>query len=273
MLDKISKFSYILDRLINGFKVASLGGSFYSKTILLYFNFLPFLEKKCELFKYKERKIVIKKFGRKAVIYLNGFHDEYEILKEMLVNEEYKIEIQPKVIFDLGSNVGGALLYFSLKYPEAKIFGFEPDPVNFERLQKNIISLPNVKIFNMAVAGENGVRNFFVYPDKGISSSLTQRIEGQQPVSVITKNLDSLIIDLKLEKIDLLKIDVEGAEYEIFSSLKQKTKIGAIIGELHLDLMKASLEEFKQTLPNFKFEIAEANKEERLFFKAFNHEK
>jgi FkbM family methyltransferase len=268
----MEKLNYIFHKLITVFKVASLGANLYSKIILLYYNFLPFLTKKTRFFSYRERRIIIKKFSRKAEVYLNGFHDEYEIFKEILSNEEYKIDLQPRIIFDLGSNVGFSVIYFALKYPEARIFGFEPDLINFRKLQKNIASLKNVQIFNLAVAGENGERDFFLYPGKTISSSFTKRLENQKAITVGAKNFDTLFSDFNIEKIDLLKIDVEGAEYEIFSSLRQKERIGAIIGELHLDLMGAGLEEFKNTLPGFLFEITNASKEKRLFFKAFNHE-
>lgn len=248
-----------------------LGADFYSKIILFYYNYFPYLNKKFKFFKYKERKINIKKFGRIATIFLNGAHDEYEILKEILINEEYNIDIEPKLIFDLGSNVGFSVIYFALKYPDVKIYGFEPDPNVFLKLKKNISTFNNVEIFNLAVAGQDGERDFFIYPDKTISSSLTKRLDDQIAIKITSKRVDTLINDLKIDKIDLMKIDVEGAEYEIFSNLKQRKKIAAIIGELHFDLMGATKDDFSSLLVGYNVDYSSANKNKRMFFKAIRY--
>ena len=56
---------------------------------------------------------------------------------------------KPDVIVDLGANIGLSLALFSERYPEARIYGFEPAPDHFEILQLNIAARPNVKPFGL----------------------------------------------------------------------------------------------------------------------------
>ena len=62
--------------------------------------------------------------------------------------------LEPKVIYDIGANIGVASLYFACRYPGARLFGFEPVPDNFEVCQRNYANLINSGVFPSPLALE-----------------------------------------------------------------------------------------------------------------------
>ena len=122
-------------------------------------------------------------------------------------------------IIDCGSNIGLSLIYFKKIYPEATILGFEPDPEAFQTLQENI-----------SQSGVNGVELF----NKGIwdcNTTLDFRTEGADGGRVATgtdsRNLVRIetvrlkeILDNK--NIDLLKLDIEGAEFRVLLDCREQ---------------------------------------------------
>jgi FkbM family methyltransferase len=61
------------------------------------------------------------------------------------------LALEPKVILDIGSNIGTSILFLHQQYPSAKIYRFEPHPETFRILQANVGSVPSVAVFNYAL--------------------------------------------------------------------------------------------------------------------------
>jgi predicted O-methyltransferase YrrM len=101
------------------------------------------------------------------VYYRAGSSDMY-LIYMILIKEGAKAEywlpeeFKPKVILDIGANIGITSLYYANKYPEAKIYSFEPVPVNYELLEKNLKEYENVKTFNVALGAQDGELDIFV---------------------------------------------------------------------------------------------------------------
>src|SRR5712691_3819696 len=74
----------------------------------------------------------------------------YQVLLRSGKKAEYYVPpaVRPKIILDIGSNIGASIIYFHRQFPDAKIFGFEPHPDTFRVLQENVAHLPGVTIFN-----------------------------------------------------------------------------------------------------------------------------
>jgi FkbM family methyltransferase len=194
----------------------------------------------------------LQKFGKQFNFHLSHQLD-IAILYDIFVEDEYGIQlnIDPQVIIDIGSNVGASLIYFALKYPEANLFGYEPDPHAFRTLARNVDGFKNIEIKQAAVAAEEGELEFFVDPDSSMSSSLRCRRDRQKKILVQTTTLDSILDEHGVERVDLLKFDVEGAEYEMFKNFRQMERVNNVIGELHVDLIDASKEQFTALLNKF----------------------
>ncbi len=151
------------------------------------------------------------------------------VFDEIFIKNEYQLSVSREnpVILDCGSNIGLTSLYFKMLWPKAKITAFEPDKEAFECLKKNMEEngLEDVDIHNIALAGEEGELEF--YSDQDVSGSLTSSLSmssGGSKVVVQAKKLSSFISG----KIDLLKIDIEGAEDEVMEDLRLAGKLSDI---------------------------------------------
>jgi FkbM family methyltransferase len=252
----------ILHKIGNKIKLASkvfgLGSDFFEKNKLLFFCFWLPVKKRLGFSSIEPIKVRLRKFNKEFDFYLTDTI-EFAILKEIFLDEEYNYDLKEnsQIIFDLGSNVGPSVIYFKLKYPVAKIYAFEPNPVAYERLKENTKQFDNIFIFNLAVSYKNGKDKFYIYPTSNLSSSLIERMPDQRYVEVECETLDSLMDRLEIEKIDLLKFDVEGAEFEIFKNFKNIDTVCNLIGEVHTDLMNKPRELFLQIFRDFNVEINE----------------
>jgi FkbM family methyltransferase len=137
------------------------------------------------------------------------------IYDEMFRKEIYKFEsskLNP-VIIDCGANIGLSIIYFKQLFPQAEITAFEPDPKIFKILKNNIssLALQNVKVHNTALWKQEGELNF--YSEGADAGRLLKDGDKDKPVRVKAVKL-SRFID---RPIDMLKIDIEGAEYEVLN--------------------------------------------------------
>lgn len=212
-------------------------------------------------------KIRIEKFNRSTPFYITSGSD-FAVLKEVFIDEEYGQTLAsiPATIIDLGSNVGLTVIYFKLKYPEAAVFAVEADPATFKLLKVNTAALSKVNCINTLITQQDGIRTFYVHPTSSISSSMVKRTSDQEAITVQARSLDSLISELKLEQIDLLKFDIEGAEFESFASFKNTYRTKALIGEIHLDLSTHTEAEFVSYFPHFKINTIEVSPTRKILF-------
>ena len=164
---------------------------------------------------------------------------ELEVLREIFLEREYELALpsEPEVILDLGSNVGASIAFFRARYPRARIVGIEPDPRAFDRLRTNVAQMHGVTVVNIAAAGTDDRRPFYPGAESWLSSLRGQEAEGNKPIEVEARTLESLLTELNLDHIDLLKIDVEGAEEEILPGFAGLGSVGAVVGEIHPDVV------------------------------------
>ena len=150
--------------------------------------------------------------------------------------KEYDLEVskEPEWIIDCGANVGYSVIYFANKYANSKIIAIEPDKENFTQLQKNCKPYSNIKLINKAVWPTNTILNLV---DPGIGNWGYQTIENSENAlfSVETITLDELINQFNIPQIDILKIDIEGGERQLFQSHYENwlPKVKHIAIELH----------------------------------------
>jgi len=168
-----------------------------------------------------------------------NFADAF-ILEEIFRGNDYALSlaVDPAVIVDLGANLGFAALSFAVRYPRAHIFCFEPDPKNFAELTANTASFPTIKCFPYAIGSKKEKRFFYTSPIFHMRNSLIARSGNEDRIEVSVIPLDEAFRIAGIQKVDLLKFDVEGAEAEIVSSFARWEIIRALVGELHPYLWK-----------------------------------
>lgn len=174
---------------------------------------------------------------------LRNHTSDIEIFAQIFINEEYKLGIQnmppPDVIIDCGANIGLATIYFKHWFPEATIYAFEPAYSNYIQLQKNIAHYNNIKIYNKAIWNETKRLQINLQAPYD-SISVTQNYNDKNNM-VDAISLDDFLMKNAIDKIDLLKIDIEGAEFPLFSkNLDWIDKTNKIIVEIHEKLNPGS---------------------------------
>lgn len=153
--------------------------------------------------------------------------------KGVLLESGFKKDL---AVVDLGANVGLATLYFA-PYVK-KIYAFEPSPPVFEALKKNTEHLDNVEVFNEGVAALS--QRLLMGSEQ--AGSLPQKIwygdeKPKQQLCADFYDIKTLFEKHNIEHVDLLKIDIEDAEHEVFPSKefgKVSKNIDAIVGEGHI---------------------------------------
>jgi FkbM family methyltransferase len=145
----------------------------------------------------------------------------YQVLLRRRGKAEYYLPpgLEPKVILDIGSNIGTSILFFHAQFPSARIYGFEPHPETFRLLQANVASIPSVEVFNYALGAIDA--KISVVFDGADFSRFMAKIEDADwcgPVSSTDcqmKHAGEVMKNLGVTNVDLIKIDCEGAEYDV----------------------------------------------------------
>lgn len=140
---------------------------------------------------------------------------------EIFVEEFYQFDTDSNapVIFDCGANVGTSCAYFKKKYPQSRIIAFEPNPNIESYLKTNIKNnfLENVEVISKAVwINENGVELGLENAD---DSSIYLEKNKMKVGSIRLKDFLE-----KEQTIDMLKIDIEGAEVEVMNDCKDSLR-------------------------------------------------
>lgn len=131
------------------------------------------------------------------------------------------------VVADVGANIGLYTLIAAKRVGEnGKVFSFEPERENFSILSENISlnGLHNVTAFARAVSDRNGDARFFISEDNKGNHSLIAGAGLEDRQTVRTVKFDDALREQHVEKIDVLKIDIQGAEPLAFSGMDETLK-------------------------------------------------
>lgn len=130
------------------------------------------------------------------------------------------------VFWDIGANVGHHTLFMARSC--AKIYAFEPNPVTYEKLQQKITDnkLSNVETFTFGLGNVNETLSFYVptVNNSGTASFEDRTGWGHQKITAQVRIGDEVAEELRLQKLDLVKIDVEGFEKDVFEGLQETMK-------------------------------------------------
>jgi len=184
-------------------------------------------------FEYKDKT--------QRIIYNTDENSINNVLNEVFVEECYKKgldwigKIKNAVVLDVGAFIGDTALYFS-QHKGIKLHCLEPCKNNLDCLLENVEYIPNIKIYNVGLASNNRKDMLDEGDDIGSGGeSIYSHKNKSEEINLM--GIEYFMNKFKIKHIDLMKIDVEGAEYEIFGSegfSKVNKNIDAIIGETHL---------------------------------------
>ncbi|TAF48394.1 MAG: FkbM family methyltransferase, partial [Sphingobacteriia bacterium] len=199
-------------------------------------------------------KLSVAKYG--APFFLRKGTSDYYTFDQVFLRDQYGIDFpfMPQTIVDAGANIGLASVYFAHRYPKAKIVAIEPSRENFQMVLKNIAAYPQVKancmgLWNkdvyLAITNTEGVKNAFMVAET----------DADHPDAIPAVSLETIMRGEGWDQIDLLKIDIEGAEKEVFSSGTDywlpRTK--AIVIELHDNMKKGCSQAVFKAISQYPF--------------------
>lgn len=142
-----------------------------------------------------------------------------------------------RVIIDVGAHIGSASLYFHRRAPQAQVFAFEPSPANFSILQRNVQrnGLEDaIHTIESGVGGTAGPRTLYLMKSTG-GNSLYEYEDDGTPITIAMTTLPQVFAHQRIDRCNLLKLDCEGAEYEILYSCPPQLlrRIDCIVLEYH----------------------------------------
>jgi len=176
--------------------------------------------------------------------------------------KEYDIEgfeiNENDVIIDIGGHIGLFTLYASLNHANVKIIAIEPHPQNFSLLMKNLKNnrLDKIITINKAITKSEKTINLFLDSLDDAAHSIYRK--SGKSIKIRTTTLGQIIKENQIKKCNLLKMDCEGAEFEIMESLtnEELSKIDKLCLEYHLEKNETMyLDHLKTRLKKMNFTV------------------
>lgn len=135
-------------------------------------------------------------------------------------------------IVDCGANIGLTVRYLKAVYPQARIIAIEPDDDNFAMLQRNTEGMPGIDCIKAGVWPTSGFLNL---RQEGLGPSGFRTIAGDGDSTLKAMSIPDIMEKAGIDRISLLKIDIEGSEFELFSATDVSwiERVDAISIELH----------------------------------------
>ena len=153
------------------------------------------------------------------------------IQKSSFAVQNELITVKEPTIFDLGAYVGDVAKEYRRQFPLAKIYCFEPFPQSFQSLSQNLEGMPNTFCFQSAVSDNKGTallntnlnsatNSLLKTDERGTSFWGEGLLDTMSQIEVRTTTIDTFCLEEKISHIDILKMDVQGAEFSVLMGAK-----------------------------------------------------
>jgi FkbM family methyltransferase len=168
---------------------------------------------------------------------------DYDVFRQIFAAREYKCLDNlkaPRLVLDCGANVGYSSAYFLSRFPSSFVIAVEPDTANFALLERNLLPYKDRYKAVCAAVWPRSERLTFKSGFSGLGQEWARVVErtdgnsaGKERINAVT--IPELIHMSGFNRVSILKIDIEGAERELFGpgSDKWLAKVDNIVIELH----------------------------------------
>jgi FkbM family methyltransferase len=199
--------------------------------------------------------------GSGATVRLRSNSTDIQIFEQifLLRDCEASLKSAPNLIIDGGAHVGCSAIYYGLQYPGAKIIAVEAEKSNYEMLKNNVKQFPNIDAIHAAIWFESGEVEISNPDDDGWSFRVHSPLNRAHPNAISAVTLDELLDTSGFTQIDLLKLDIEGAEKQVFSSpdLKWLNATRNMVIEIHDNIVPGCSDTLKSALKSYSFKKIE----------------
>jgi FkbM family methyltransferase len=121
----------------------------------------------------------------------------------------------PNLIFDVGAHLGESATELAAQFPKATVHSFEPSPASYRELVKATAGFPNVTTHNMALGRQSATLRMTDRKDSSLNKLLPDDPAAKGAIKVQVQTGAEVLRELNLSKIDFLKIDTEGHDYDV----------------------------------------------------------
>lgn len=200
--------------------------------------------------------------GKPRRVAFRRYSGDVFILYEVLAFKSYEIPVSVidpasvTTIVDCGANIGLTALYFASKYPNARIVSIEPDPANFALLARNVAHEPRISTVQAAVVGRTREAVYLSQDRPAWGNSIADASGGASTVKVDAVTIKELCERFALSRIDILKVDIEGGEEDVFAAPAFMNDVRYVMIELHNDY---TLDRFRRDIAPLGFEARAAS--------------
>lgn len=198
-------------------------------------------------------KYLLRRFSSDVLVYTQvNLKHEFEPVIELFRQHQFT----PEFIIDGGANIGLTTLYLKRFYPNASVLAVEPNPANFSVLKKNIESneLTNCALLQCGLWSENAyLEGAHELPgdEWGFSVKKQETLTG---VGIDGRTILSILSEHGWSRIDYLKLDIEGAEEEIFKNPETYDSFMKVTRAISIEPHSARFKnEFKKLLSQYEF--------------------
>lgn len=171
----------------------------------------------------------------KSAFFLRKNTSDFPTFTQVFLDNQYNIDFDKnaKIIIDGGANIGLFTIKIKNEIPEAKIICIEPDPENFEILHKNLANYTNVFFENSGLWSNDAKLKVFDKYNCGKWGMVVE--EDTENGTIDALSINALICKYTIDRIDVLKLDIESSEKQLFSQNYQEwlPKVKMIIIEFH----------------------------------------
>lgn len=214
--------------------------------------------------RYRGRAVPVSPPGTGLTLQVRLGTSDLKVCEDIFLAQEYDwpLRAPPGVIVDAGAYTGLSAAWFATRYPSATIIAVEPSGSNFGLLVSNTEALPNVRRRRAALWHE---KTSLVMVDPGYGpfayrvgspGGPSDRDDGARSEVVDAITVSDVVDEFALDRIDLLKVDIEGSEVEVFSRASEWIdRVGAVCLELHDRLRPGCSRTFFAAMGDFPVEV------------------
>ena len=193
---------------------------------------------------------------------------DFATLEEVILKEEYNLNIKfnPSTIIDGGANIGLTSVFFANKYPQADIVAVEPEEGNFEMLSKNTKKYARIGLIRAGIWSHPAILSV-IDEGKGNNSFTVIEVLSPQADSINAISIYDIMQERSWDTIDILKLDIEGAEKNVFGKDFEKwlPMVKILIIEFHDRMIEGCSSTVLKALSNYNFS-SERKGENTIFY-------
>jgi len=189
------------------------------------------------VFSRRKKPVAVHRRWSRHPLYIRVNSSDISVFRQVFIDREYEIAepvlSQNGIVIDGGANIGLTSVFLADRHPSVRICAIEPDAANFRMLETNTMAYPNIRCLRGALWNRDGMVRIARPDDKDWAFRVEDATRPQE-ADIPAMRIPTLLSELGEDRVALLKLDIEGAEYEVLQDASNW--IGAvdnIVIELH----------------------------------------